>query len=86
MVRILSVISIPALAHEDYLRKLVPLLEDGMVIHTFTDNYASLLLRKFMREAGCTKKVIIKKHKFTSSCRFIIYYVKFAGREVNSKF
>ena len=53
------IISIPALAHEDYLRKLVPLLEDGMVIHTFTDNYASLLLRKFMREAGCTKKVII---------------------------
>lgn len=55
----LVIISIPALAHEDYLRKLVPLLEDGMVIHTFTDNYASLLLRKFMREAGCTKKVII---------------------------
>ena len=55
----LVIISIPALAHEDYLRKLVPLLEDGMVIHTFTDNYASLLLRKFMREAGCKKKVII---------------------------
>ena len=51
--------SIPALAHEDYLRKLVPLLEDGMVIHTFPDNYASLLLRKFMREAGCNKDVII---------------------------
>ena len=51
--------SIPALAHEDYLRKLVPLLEDGMVIHTFPDNYASFLLRKFMREAGCTKDVII---------------------------
>lgn len=52
-------IGIPALAHEDYLKKLVPLLEDGMVIHTFTDNYATLLLRKFMREQGCTKKVII---------------------------
>ena len=51
--------SIPALAHEDYLRQLVPLLEDGMVIHTFPDNYASFLLRKFMREAGCTKDVII---------------------------
>lgn len=55
----LIVISIPALSHEDYLRKLVPLLEDGMVIHTFTDNYASLLLRKFMRESGCMKDVII---------------------------
>lgn len=55
----LIILSIPALAHEDYLKKLVPLLEDGMVIHTFTDNYASLLLRKFMREAGCTKKVVI---------------------------
>lgn len=52
-------IGIPALAHEDYLKTLVPLLEDGMVIHTFTDNYASVLLRKFMREAGCTKDVII---------------------------
>ena len=51
--------SIPALAHEDYLRKLVPLLEDGMVIHTYPDNYASFLLRRFMREAGCTKDVII---------------------------
>lgn len=52
-------IGIPALAHEDYLRSLVPLLEDGMFIHTFKDNYASLLLRKFMREAGCTKDVVI---------------------------
>ena len=40
----LILMSIPALAHEDYLRKLVPLLEDGMVIHTFPDNYASFLL------------------------------------------
>lgn len=55
----LILISVPALAHEDYLRKLVPLLEDGMIIHTFPDNYASLLLRKLMREAGCTKDVIV---------------------------
>lgn len=53
------IISIPALAHEDYLKKLAELLEDGQVVHTFTDNYASLLLRKFMREAGNTAKVII---------------------------
>lgn len=49
----LIVLGVPALSHEDYLRTLVPLLEDGMVIHTFTDNYASLLLRKLMREMGC---------------------------------
>ena len=55
----LILISVPALAHEDYLRKLVPLLEDGMIIHTFPDNYASLLLRKLMREAGCTKDVVV---------------------------
>ena len=55
----LILISVPALAHEDYLKPLVPLLEDGMVIHTFPDNYASLLLRRFMREAHCIKDVII---------------------------
>lgn len=53
------IIGIPAHAHEHYLKTLVPLLEDGQVIHIFTDNYASLLLRKYMREMGCTKKVII---------------------------
>lgn len=52
-------IGIPAHAHEHYLKTLVPLLEDGQVIHIFTDNYASLLLRKYMRELGCDKKVII---------------------------
>lgn len=55
----LIVIGIPAHAHEHYLKTLVPLLEDGQVIHIFTDNYASLLLRKYMREAGCTKQVIV---------------------------
>lgn len=53
------VISIPALSHEYYLKQLVPLLEDGMVIHTFTDNYASILLRKFMRECNIEKDIII---------------------------
>jgi len=53
------IIGIPAHAHEHYLKTLVPLLEDGQVIHTFTDNYASLLLRRFMREMGCDRKVIV---------------------------
>ena len=55
----LIIIGIPAFVHEEYFRLLVPLLEDGMVIHIFTDNYASLLLRRLMREMGCTKDVII---------------------------
>lgn len=55
----LIVIGITANAQEHYLRTLVPLLEDGQVVHIFTDNYATLLLRRFMREAGCTKKVIV---------------------------
>ena len=53
------IIGIPAHDHEHYLKTLVPLLEDGQVIHIFTDNYASLLLRKYMREMGCAKKVIV---------------------------
>ncbi|MBQ6575167.1 MAG: NAD/NADP octopine/nopaline dehydrogenase family protein, partial [Lachnospiraceae bacterium] len=53
------IIGIPAHAHEHYLKTLVPLLEDGQVVHVFTDNFASLLLRKYMREMGCTKRVIV---------------------------
>lgn len=55
----LIVVAASAFAHEPFFRELVPLLEDGQVIHIFTDNYASLILRKLMREMGCTKKVII---------------------------
>lgn len=55
----LIVIGIPAHAHEHYLKTLVPLLEDGQVIHVFTDNYATLLLRKYMREMECNKDVVI---------------------------
>lgn len=45
--------------HEPIFKQLIPHLEDGMVIHVFADNFGCLLLRKMMREAGCTKKVII---------------------------
>lgn len=55
----LIVLAVPALSHEDYISQLVPLLEDGMIIHTFTDNFASLLIRKKMREMNCTKDVIV---------------------------
>lgn len=45
--------------HEAMFKQLIPCLEDGQVIMVFTDNWASLLLRKMMREAGCTKNVIV---------------------------
>lgn len=55
----LIVIALSAHAHEEYIKKLVPLLEDGQVIHIFTDNYASLLIRKYMRIMGVNKDVVI---------------------------
>ncbi|ATW27863.1 NAD/NADP octopine/nopaline dehydrogenase family protein [Candidatus Formimonas warabiya] len=55
----LVVVTTPAVGHKPFFEKLIPALEDGMVIHIFPDNYGSLILRKMMREAGCTKKVII---------------------------
>ncbi|MCI5865414.1 MAG: NAD/NADP octopine/nopaline dehydrogenase family protein [Cloacibacillus porcorum] len=55
----LIVVAAPAMAHEPFFRALIPYLEDGQVVHIFTDNFATLLLRKLMREMGCTKKVII---------------------------
>ena len=55
----LIVIAAPAMAHEPFFRELIPHLEDGQVIHIFTDNDGTLLLRKMMREMGCTKQVIV---------------------------
>jgi opine dehydrogenase len=53
------IIGTPTFGHVPFFEKLIPALEDGMVIHIYPDNFGSLLLRKMMREAGCTKKVII---------------------------
>jgi opine dehydrogenase len=53
------IIATPAVAHIPFFEKLIPALEDGMIIHIFPDNYGTLLLRKMMRAAGCDKKVII---------------------------
>lgn len=55
----LVILAVPALAHMDYINELVPLLEDGMVIHVFTDNYATLLIRRLMRQNGVKKDVIV---------------------------
>ncbi|MEC1719008.1 NAD/NADP octopine/nopaline dehydrogenase family protein [Schinkia azotoformans] len=53
------VIAIPAFGHEPLFKSLIPVLEDGQVINIFTDNFGTLLLRKMMRETGCTTKVIV---------------------------
>jgi len=48
-----------ATVHEDLFRKLIPLLEDGQVIHIVPDNYGTLIFRRLMREMNCTTKVIV---------------------------
>ncbi|PKM48539.1 MAG: NAD/NADP octopine/nopaline dehydrogenase, partial [Firmicutes bacterium HGW-Firmicutes-6] len=53
------VIATPTFGHKPFFEKLIPCLEDGQVIHIFPDNFGSLILRKMMREAGCTKNVIV---------------------------
>lgn len=55
----LIVIAMGSWGHEPVFRALIPHLEDGQVIHVFTDNFACLLFRRLMREMGCTKKVVI---------------------------
>jgi len=55
----LIIISLPAVALNKLCDLLVPCLENGQVIHFMAGNFGSLILRKKMRELGCTKKVII---------------------------
>lgn len=55
----LVIVAIPSVGHDAFFEKLVPLLQDGMIIHIIPDNFGSLKLRKKMRELGSTKKVII---------------------------
>jgi len=53
------IVAMPAIAHEVVFKQVIPYLEDGQVIHIFTDNYGTLLFRKLMREMNCNKKVIV---------------------------
>jgi opine dehydrogenase len=53
------IICTPSIGHKPFFDQLVPALEDGQFIHIIPDNYGSLVLRKMMREAGCTKDVVI---------------------------
>jgi len=49
----------PAAGHVPFFEKLIPVLEDGMVVHVFPDNYGSLILRRMMKEKGCEKKIVV---------------------------
>ena len=53
------VVSFPAVGYAAFLERLIPHLEDGMVVHFTTANFGSLLFRKMLREAGCTKKIVV---------------------------
>lgn len=53
------IVATVAMAHEQIFRELLPLLEDGQVIHILPDNCGTFLCRKLMREMNCTKKVIV---------------------------
>ncbi|HOI82158.1 MAG TPA: NAD/NADP octopine/nopaline dehydrogenase family protein [Synergistales bacterium] len=53
------VVSFPAVGYKAFLEKLIPRLEDGMVVHFTTANFGSLIMRKMMRESGCNKRIVI---------------------------
>lgn len=53
------IVAAVAIAHETIFRELIPLLEDGQVIHILPDNCGTFIFRKLMRELNCTKKVIV---------------------------
>ncbi|MDD3239232.1 MAG: NAD/NADP octopine/nopaline dehydrogenase family protein [Lachnospira sp.] len=55
----LVVVAVPSVAHDTFFEQLIPVLEDGMIIHIIPDNFGTLKLRKKMRELGCNKDVII---------------------------
>lgn len=55
----LVIVAIPSVAHDTFFEQLVPVLEDGQIIHIIPDNYGSLKLRKKMRELHSDKRVII---------------------------
>lgn len=46
-------------SHETVFRELIPLLEDGQVVHIIPDNLGTFEFRKIMRELVCTTKVIV---------------------------
>lgn len=55
----LVIVTTVAIGHEKLFKELIPLLEDGQIVHIIPDNYGALLLRKMMREMNCKKNVVV---------------------------
>ncbi|KAF5042639.1 Opine dehydrogenase [anaerobic digester metagenome] len=53
------IVAAVAVAHETIFHELIPLLEDGQVVHILPDNCGTFIFRKLMREMNCTKKIIV---------------------------
>ena len=52
-------VAVPSVGHNAFFERLVPLLEDGQIIHIIPDNFGSLRLRKQLREKRPELNVII---------------------------
>ncbi|MFR0646021.1 2-dehydropantoate 2-reductase N-terminal domain-containing protein [Limosilactobacillus mucosae] len=52
-------VAVPSVGHNAFFEQLVPLLEDGQIIHIIPDNFGSLRLRKQLREKRPELNVII---------------------------
>ncbi|MCI2062829.1 MAG: NAD/NADP octopine/nopaline dehydrogenase family protein [Eubacteriaceae bacterium] len=53
------VIAQPAVGFDLLFKRLIPVLEDGQVVHFMTGNFGSLVLRKQMKEMGCDKDIVV---------------------------
>lgn len=53
------IVAMPALGFDLVIERMMPYLEDGMVVHFPTGNFGSLLLRHKMKEAGIKKDIIV---------------------------
>ena len=43
------IVAVPSIAYDRFFEELVPVLENGMIVHIIPDNFGSLKLRKKMR-------------------------------------
>lgn len=53
------IVATVALEHEAIFQELIPLLEDGQVIHILPDNCGTFIFRKLMHKMNCTKDVVV---------------------------
>jgi len=73
---------VPSFAHEPIFSKLIPHLRDGQHVFVVPGNYASFLLRKMMREAGCKAKITISE---TASLPYACRIARFDTVRIHKK-